>query len=204
MNSSFWGRRAASLFVASAVSLVAANAVTFDLGVGINGAIPDGSAPYATATIVDNGADSVLLTMLNNAPEANFIVRFTFNLKSNIDVSFAHSSGNVASSATDGPDHSDGHPSMQAGLWDIVFAYPTSNTDVNRFMGGENSAYVLTGTGLDETDFVVANDEGYISAARFQGISEDRSGTVGLVPEPASMAALAIGAVALLRRRRKA
>lgn len=204
MKSSFGILRVACFLGATVVSLTASEAVTFQIGTGINGALPDGSAPYATATIVDNGANSVLLTMVNNAPEENFIVRFTFNLNTNIDVSFAHSGGNVASSATDGPNHSNGHSSMQAGLWDVVFAYPTSNSDVNRFKGGENSVYVLTGTGLDETDFNVANEDGYFSAARFQGISNDRSGTVGLVPEPASMAALAIGAAALLRRRRKA
>lgn len=191
--------RIALLFVGAAATS-SASAITFNLGTPINGSIPDGVAPYATATIVDNGVDSVLLTMTNNAPESNFIVRFTLNLSSNIDVSFAHVSGNVGT-ATDGPDHSDGHPSMQAGLWDIVFSYPTSNSDVNRFNGGENSVYVLTGSGLDETDFLALSTGGYQAAARFQGISNDGSGTVGVVPEPASMATLAIGAMALLRRR---
>lgn len=197
------GLRLATLaFVAAATVPSAFGAIIFNLGAPINGSIPDGVAPYASATLENNGANTVKVTLKNLAPTSNFIVRFNLNLTSNIDVSFAHLSGNVADSTTDGPNHSDGHPSMMAGLFDIVFSYPTSNSNPNRFKGGEDSIYNLTGTGLDETDFLAQSTGGYMAAARFQGISNDGSGTVGLVPEPASLAAVAVG-LAALRRRRK-
>lgn len=203
MNMSLGKLRLAIVATASIAVAPSAFGVVFNLGTGINGDLPDGSAPYATITIVNAGVDAVTVTMDNNAPIENFIVRVALNLSSNIDVAFAYVSGNVADLTTDGPNHSTGHPSMQAGLFDVVFGYPTSGSDPNRFNGGEDSVYTLTGTGLDETDFLSLSTEGWMAAARFQGISNDGSGTVGHLPEPATMAALGLGAVAMLRRRRK-
>lgn len=62
--------------------------------------------------------------------------------------------------------------------------------------------YFLVNTSFRSTDYVTTADQGQPLGAYYTGISGP--GNIQAVPEPATMAALGLGAVALLRRRKKA
>jgi hypothetical protein len=63
------------------------------------------------------------------------------------------------------------------------------------------TTYYLINTSFRATNYVVVGTEGGPVGPWYTGI--DGPGTVNPVPEPASMIALGLGAVALLRRRKK-
>ncbi len=201
--------------VAAGCSILSAStmaAVIFNLDTTINGSTPTGSPPFLTAVFQTTAVDTVQVTMTNNMPSTNFVDNWMFNINPVPALLFTWVSGVQAISVTSGPDFSNGGSNMKAGLFDIEFHYPTSSSDPNRFHGGENAVYTITGTGITEASFLAlsANDPGsppstggWLSAAHVQGFGSSGSiGTDQPVPEPAAFAVLGLGLVALLRRHR--
>lgn len=181
--------------------------VRLDLTTTINGDTPTGGSPFATALFENAGANTVRLTMSNTMPTSNFINDWVFNVNTTSPLSFNWQSGNKASVKYD-PNDITGGSSMKGGLFDILFDFPTSGSDPNRFNGGESSVYLISGSGLTASSFLATSlankysPGGYLSAARVQGFGG--SGSVAAVPEPGTMSALALAAgAAWLRRRRK-
>lgn len=200
-------RMTLAAFAALAVSAASSASVVFNLGDLINGSTPTGTPPYLTAIFETTGTDQVKLTMTNNMPTTNFVDDWVFNMNPVVALNAVLASGNLAT-VTSGSDFTNGGANMKGGLFDLHFAWPTSNNDPDRFVGGETTVYTLTGTGLTENSFVSLsvpdgnNPGGYYSAAHVQGFGS--SGSIGtkVVPEPASLASLALGTLAFMRRRK--
>lgn len=201
--------RTFAISAALAIVGVASADVTFDLGVTINGSTPTGSAPFLTAVFHTVTTGSVMLTMTNNMPTTNFVPVWVFNLDPFTSLTATYQSGNQAT-VSSGLNFTNGANDLKGGLFDLKFEYPVSNADPNRFKGGENSVYLLTGSGLTAEKFASksvadgGNLGGYYSAAKVQGFGSSGSiGTNTVVPEPATMAALGLGVAGLIRRRKR-
>jgi hypothetical protein len=181
---------------------------TITLNELINGTAPDGSAPYITLDFSNDGANSVLLTITNHMPTQDFTPDLLFNVTGVSSMSFTHESGIVAASTSFGS--TSGGASMHAGTFDAEMTYATSNGS-GRLAGGDSSVYLLTGTGLVDTDFdamSTGTQGGWLSAAKTQGYTNGGSGTVGGppsgTPEPFTLALGAFGVgLGFIRSRRK-
>lgn len=196
--------------LASALAGAANAAVTINLGSLINGSMPSGSYPQLTAKLEQDGTNAVKLTMTNNMVPSNYVHDWMFNVNGAVST-IARLSGETAALSF----NNNGGSQVKGGIFDLVFTY--GNGD---FSGGDSSVYRLTGTGLTEGSFIsysanelknngsIDNLGGWLSAADVRGFGS--SGSIGTkaysqaVPEPASMAALGLGAIGLLKRRKKA
>lgn len=197
----------------------------------LNGTAPVGSAPWLRATFTTVSAGTVNLKLENLLPSSEFVDDWGFN----IDPSLAAGLGGTSlsglavaqqtgagilpfgSGSVKGVDASNGGPNMKAGLFDLVFGWPTPSA--TRFPGGTSATFQLTGTGLTENAFYFQTTADshmfagpYYSAAHIQGIPGGQSGSVYAVkvepqtgvPEPgawALCAGIAVPAAALLRRK---
>jgi hypothetical protein len=211
------------IVLASAVAGGANAGVTLNLNTAINGAAVAGNPPLI-ATIANDGADAVLLTMSNQVADPNaYVSSWLFNSSVAI-AGFTLQGGQGAASASYSPDAYNGGNSVKAGMFDILFSF--AGTGANRLTVGESSIYRLTGTGLSEASFLspsadelsnkgkLINAGGWLTAADVRGLAplpgttQTLSGSIGTttqaVPEPASMAALGLGALGILKRRKKA
>jgi hypothetical protein len=207
--------RAPMLAMIGAFALLGAQAdaaiFTFDFDTLITGDPPGGSA-IATMTIEDAGADSVLVTLNHNSTSAagQFITGLWFNVDPFVEVT---QSSQTPVNKFDGP-ISLGHNSLlDAGLnFDLSQAFQTSNAGggANRLNPGESVSFMLSGSGVDAADFVSTaipnggNRDDVLAMIHLQGIEGGGSAKIGsVVPEPATMGAVGIGILALLRRRRR-
>lgn len=187
------------------------------------GAIPSG---FPTVVIQDDGTNTVKLTITSNLSGTEFL--------SDLYLNYGGSAlGSLASTFVGGQQAlsvafaSDGFNGGGGRNFDIHFAYETAN-NANRFTGGENSIYTLTGTNLHAADFnFLSSSSGgktdYAVSAHIQGIipqNGEDSGFVGSgivppipdpdipLPVPGGIALLGIGLVAMAltttRRNRQA
>ncbi len=190
--------------------------VTFDLNFVVTGDTPVGDDPWARVTIEDIGADTVRITAYNLTAEADG--QFLTDVFLNVDP-FVNdlAASNFVNGAKFNPDDTAffGEDSFStAGYnFDLRFSFDTTNSGggLFRLNPGQSAGFDLSGTGLSSASFLAFagktgdQEHNLFALAHMQGIGEDNEGSskIGAVPEPATMSVLAIGAAALLRRRRK-
>lgn len=202
-----------------AVPLVAAQAdaaeIVFDNWIIVTGDDPSPDVnSIAKITITDSGADTVTIRLdhLATSADGQFITKGFLNidpmpgsltLSNIVNSQFFDYNTNIEEAFTFDLDGEN-----TAGIYfDLSFDFDTSNND-DRLYPGNYVEFNLTGSGLDALDFLAfgqpngENPGNIYALLHVQGLADGGSVKIGAVPEPASMAALAIGAAALLRRRR--
>lgn len=213
------------LFHAAIVALISiqgagaeAGIIVFDLETQINGTSSP-PPPGVTATFQDTGPNTVKMTLSNNMPAAQFVDTWLFNVTGNaslLTASFV--SGNTAAVTLHAAQDISGGNNMKAGLFNVDFEWPTSNSDVNRFNGGETTVYNFTRTGLTASSFEVfsinkpnpnGSAGGWYSAAHVQGFANAASESIGtntVTPEPGSLTLACLGLASIggifLKRKR--
>lgn len=187
-----------------------AQAIQFDLGVVYTGATPGGTPPYITVKIVDVGTNKVNLRVDHNSGSSagQFVSNVYLNL-SPFFSSFAISNEINANKRNGAFSLSNNGVNGGAGnTWDMGIGFVTSNSSggVNRLRPGEFWSADLTATGLSAAAFNAINNQNRYAGAHVQGINGNNSGHVASmtpVPEPATISALALGVLAMIRKRRK-
>lgn len=180
-------------------------ALVFQFDSMVTGTTPSGPAPWATLTFVDAGADTVNVTFSHSATSASgqFITSLWLNINP-----FPNNPQMIENSPTITGVNFDENGVNNAGhVFDVEVEFETSNGGGNRLEPGDIVTWQFTGTGLNENAFnAFSGGNGQVLAmAHMQGIGNGQSGKMGasIVPEPATIGALAVGALALLRRRKK-
>jgi hypothetical protein len=197
----------------------------------INGATPVGASPWLRATFTTVSTGTVNLNLENLLPSGEFVDDWGFNVNPSLTavldgttlsgMTVTQQTGKAiqafGSGSVKGVNASNGGPNMKAGLFDLVFDWPTPASA--RFSGGTNATFQITGSGLTENSFdFLTTDDGhmfggpYYSAAHVQGIPTGNSGSIygtqvviqhSSVPEPGNVALLTgllVPAAALVRR----
>jgi hypothetical protein len=215
MTASMFRRGLAVAGLACAFGAASAT-VTFDFNGVFTGDTPVGGTPWATLTIQNDGTDSglnkVLFTLTNNTDPGSgqFLTELELNMTS-IPNDFAFVIGSDSpSSRLTGISFGEDFLTDAGEKFDFDATFNIPNNG-NRVIGGTSVSWDMKGTGLDESFFNTfatphgENPDNILALLHIQGIPGDGEGSskVTPVPEPASMAGLALGALALLRKRRK-
>jgi len=185
------------IFGGAAQADAAETTLLFDLLVG--NVQPIGTGPYASLKIADTGTNQVTLTLTNNtAPSTGqFISRLYLNLASIAGVNFATTSTRVM-------DYSFGTVNNAGHRFNAEVDFAMSASSGLRLTGGQSASFVLSGTGLNATNLLSLNSSGFVAMLQLQGIGpRDDSTKLAAVPEPSTMAALALGTLLFARRKRK-
>lgn len=189
------------------VGAVSAQAITFNLSNVYTGATPGGSAPWITVNITDVATDTVNIAVTHNATSA--VGQFVASLYLNLDpfISSATISNEVNANKRNGAITfaNNGVNGAAGNQFDMGISFVTSNSGggVNRLKPNETWSADLTATGLNAGNFTSLTNNGLPIGAHIQGIvGTIGSGHVTTVPEPGTVAALGLGALVLLRRRK--
>ena len=203
---------ALGLFIVTPPTLEAV--VLFNLSTEFSGGSdPSGAPPWATVSIVDNGAGGVNVTFNTDGLSASeFITEWDLNFTG--DASLLSSSivgtGPLATFAgVNNGIMADG----DTGNYDVGFTFP-SGPPGDRLNANLSVTYSVTSSGgnINETMFNTTNDPSskggpYYTAAHVQGINADpTSGWIGSTPVPEPSTYLMLGsfvAVAAFLKRRK-
>jgi hypothetical protein len=214
-----WRRSLRTVTAACVSGLLVASAhasvITFALSCEFSGATPpEGAPPWLTATFDDQGTPgSVELTLVTtNLTDGEFLFEWLFNLDPELDASALAFSAPIKTGQFADPTLDlgmDEFPADGGGYFDIRVGFDTGDGASNRFGVGDAVQYTISGPAVltaDSFDFVGAPHGGhgpYPTAAHVGGIGPDGgySGWI-TVPEPAALAVLALGGLALLSRRR--
>ncbi len=203
-------RYSAGLFALIAAASASASSITFNFDTILTGDTPGGSN-IATLTIADSGANTVLVTLTHNATSATgqFISDLWLNLDPYATVT---QSGQTPINKFSGALSQGFNTEQNAGYkFDLRQGFAVSNAGggVDRLKPGESISFSLTSANLsasmfDSTAVPTGGQRTDVAAMiHLQGIPGGGSVKLGaVVPEPASMAALALGAIALVRRRK--
>ena len=171
----------------------------------VDGFTPGGTAPWATLTIQDAGTDTVNFTLLHNSSSSSG--QFIRTLWLNLDPFPANPQMVENTPTITGVDFNENGINNAGVVFDVQVDLESANGGGERLEPGESVAWQFTGTGINENAFdqFSGGSSQVLAMAHIQGIEGGLSGKVGagIVPEPTSMAAIAIGAIALLRRRKK-
>lgn len=191
-----------------AMAATSANALTFNLSAFYTGGNPNGTAPWVTITVLDVAANKVNVSVSHNASSAagQFVSDVYFNLDP--FVGGITISNEVNGSKRGGMSNAlDGVNGGAGNAFDLGISFVTSNAGggANRLKPGEVWSGDLTGSGLSEAKFMALSNNGLQVGAHLQGITGQTYPSAHITtPEPGSIAALGLGALVLLRRRKKA
>ena len=188
----------AMAFLSSAIAAHAT--LVYDFSFVLAGTDPTATPPWARLTIANDGANTVKLTLDNLLPQGfGFFDKLYLNVNPPTTVSVVGTPPTVSGLAF--------NKTVASEFFDLEILL-----DKNHAIGpGQSGFFDLTGLGLTENSFKdVADVHGQGKpkdvAAVFH-IEQKKSADIyahgAPVPEPASMAALAIGAIAMLKRRKK-
>ena len=163
---------------------------SWDFSTVVSGDTPGGSAPWATLDGVTNGSDvDFTLTFNDNgAPADEFLKQLDLAYTGGFSGSTLVTSDPGITGTTFGPLTDAG------GHFDVKIDFSTPNNS-DRVNPGEVVTFTITNADAD----LFTN--GLLHINNTPG--PEGSGKVGPVPEPASMAALAMGAAGLLARKRR-
>ena len=171
----------------------------------VTGFTPGGSSPWATLLVEDAGTDTVNFTFTHSPTSSSgqFIATLWLNMEPfPVDPQMIETSPTIT-----GVEFDHNGISNAGHVFDIQVDFETAVAGGNRLDPGESVTWQFTGTGINASAFnsMTATSDGVLAMTHIQGIEGGLSGKVGagIVPEPTSMAAIAIGTVALLRRRKK-
>lgn len=193
---------------------VTANAVViFDFNTVYTGVLPEGTPPFATATISDVGVDTVRLRLDHNVGSANgqFITQLNLNMVS-VPGSISFSNYVNLNKFNLPITYGENFFTDAGTQFDMKVQFQTSGAGggVNRLRPGEHVSVDMTATGLTANNFLaysnpVDNMPPVLALLHMQGIGPDGedSGKLEGVPEPATLLALGAGLAALASKRRK-
>lgn len=191
---------------------VTANAVViFDFNTVYTGTLPDGTPPFATATISDVGVDTVRLQLDHNSGSAagQFITQLNLNM---VTVPGSISFSNYVNlNKFNLPITYGENFFTDAGTqFDMKVQFQTSNANggINRLKPGEFVSVDMTAPGLTASNFLAYSNpvDGMppvLALLHMQGLPNGESGKLEGVPEPATLLALGAGLAALASKRRK-
>jgi hypothetical protein len=183
----------------------ASAAITFDFGTIVAGA-PAGGPLYARLTISNAGADTVSLVLENTATLPDADGQAIQRMHLNVDPFIVGLVVTSAHAHFDGFDYTQDGQNDAGSMFDLQINF-VGAPPAARFLPGDVVAMTATATGLTEDHFIPLSAGDVPRQAMIHLISippfEDSAKVTTPVPEPASMIALGIGAVALLRRRKK-
>ncbi len=200
--------------------------ISFDMSIefsGPAGAVPpegippEGAPPWLRATFTDSGVDIVTLTLeAINLTDKEIVKEWLFNLDPSLlpgyDATDLVFSNLIKTGSFNDPTINTGVNSFMAdgdGFFDIEILFSTANGSPKRFGVLEKAEFTISGiVGLtaESFNFVSWEDGGqgeYETAAHILAIGQNNndSGWVA-TPEPATLAVLLIGSLALLRKRK--
>ena len=210
------GKLCAVAVVCALAGSARAAIVTYDLDIEYSGATPPaGTGPWLRATFDDGGGSgSVTMTLTSlNLVSQEFVRFWHFNLDPSLNATNLAFSAPLKVGSFADPVINRGTNAFQAagdGLYDIQVMFDNAPPS-DRFGAGESVSYTITGIpSLTASSFhflsAPAGGNGpYFTAAHVQGIAPNgnNSGWITQSPEPASIGALAVGALALMRRRNR-
>jgi hypothetical protein len=186
-----------ALFLLDAVAKPSrADTVIFNLNQSLNGATPVGTQPWLTATFTDVSPGVVQLVMSNNMISSEFVHDWLFNVANPPgaqNLTFQQVGGVWAQvSPLSSEDVTTGGAQTKGAWFDVGFIAPNN---VNSFVGGTTSTWLITGSGLTASSFEVMSEPttdfgtppkgGYFqlvySAADIRGITDIGQGTSGSI-----------------------
>ena len=184
--------------------------VSWQFNTLVTGDNPGTSTPWATLDCTDiAGGAQFTLTYSGDATVGSFLSQLDLNFNGDMpnDISFSSSDASVLGASF-------GSFVDAGSSYDVMVMFDTSNGNGgDRITPGESVTFNIMGTGVDCEDFHVlsspqGDNQGYLALLHIQGLGPNNEGSAkvapGAVPEPASMAALGMGALGLLARRRRA
>jgi hypothetical protein len=196
---------AALVGIGAALSFTSASAaITFEFGTIVNGS-PAGGPLYGRLTITNAGTDTVSLVLENTATLPDADGQSFHRIHLNVDPFIA---GLVVTSAD--PhfvdfDYTQDGQNDAGSMFDLQINFDIA-PPADRFTPGDVVAMTATAPGLTESHFNMLS-AGTPRQAMIHIISIPPDGNSAKVttpvPEPATFSALGLGALALLRRRRK-
>ena len=171
-----------------------ASAFSWDFNTVISGDTPSGSAPWANLTGTDNGSGGVDFTLTffgnNGADSSEFLKQ--------LDIAYSGdtSGSSISSGDTRITGTSVGSFVDAGGTFDFKIDFNTAN-NLPRVNPGDTVDFSISN--VSEGDFTT----GLLHINNTPGPEGSGKVAPGPVPEPASMAALGIGALGLISRRRR-
>lgn len=182
-------------------------AVTFEFTSIVEGA-PAGGPMYARLTITNAGTDTVSLFLENTAAMPQATGQAIHYLMLNVDPFITDLNVTSADSKFEGFTKSENGQNDAGSKFDLQLNFDIAPPS-DRFLPGDSAMMTATGTGLTEDSFDAMSGgvprEALLHVISIPVTGESAKITTGEpVPEPATMAALGLGLVAFIKRRRRA